>query len=232
MGGVTHGAVEFGMATLHSFESGAYYYGSAEMDLGFDQIMRTYSSIEHAQANRMDAIGNSMMRFHGVTEDDLPYHFARSGTKIGLEVASAVSLGYGVVRGGLNLYRFVRASKDLPEFTHNVTKTSKTVFKFNREILSETSNLAWPSASKGRIKINGIVYTVHALERMSPRGLIQSGTEIISRGVPPSVVENAIKFGIKKMGKTPNEIVHVFENVRVVTNFDASLVITVIKVGE
>jgi hypothetical protein len=63
---------------------------------------------------------------------------------------------------------------------------------------------------------------------MSPRGLIQSGTEIVSRGVPPSAVENAINFGSKSMGNTPGEIVHIFENVRVVTNAEGTRVITVI----
>ena len=46
---------------------------------------------------------------------------------------------------------------------------------------------------------------------MAPRGLIQSGTEVISRGVPPSVIENAINFGSKALGNTPQEIVHTFE---------------------
>ena len=66
---------------------------------------------------------------------------------------------------------------------------------------------------------------------MSPRGLIHKGTEIVSRGVPPSVVENAIKFGTKVSVNTSNEIVHIFENVRVVTNPEATRVITVITTG-
>jgi len=89
----------------------------------------------------------------------------------------------------------------------------------------------WPSPSGGRKVINGIEYTVHALDRMSPRGLIQVGNEIVSRGVTPSVVENAIKFGTKIPGNTANEIVHIFENVRVVTNPEATRVITVIVTG-
>ncbi|MBM3208644.1 MAG: hypothetical protein FJZ57_08650 [Chlamydiae bacterium] len=86
----------------------------------------------------------------------------------------------------------------------------------------------WPSPAQGRQRINNLEYSTHALERMSPRGLIQRGTEIISRGVPPSVIENAIKFGIKIPGNTNNEIVHVFENVKVVTNPEMNRVITVI----
>jgi hypothetical protein len=89
----------------------------------------------------------------------------------------------------------------------------------------------WPAASEGRQVVNGVEYTTHALERMSPQGLIQSGTEMVSRGVPPSVVENAIKYGSKIQGNTASEVVHVFENVRVVTNPEATRVITVITTG-
>ena len=66
---------------------------------------------------------------------------------------------------------------------------------------------------------------------MEPRGRIQNGVEMISRGVPPSVVENAIKFGSKSSGNTPGVIIHTFENVRVVTDSEAVRVITVITTG-
>ncbi len=67
---------------------------------------------------------------------------------------------------------------------------------------------------------------------MAPRGLIQKGSrEGLVEGVPPSVVENAIKFGAKSPGNTAREIVHTFENVRVVTNPEATRVITVITTG-
>jgi hypothetical protein len=92
------------------------------------------------------------------------------------------------------------------------------------------SNL-WPSASGGPQVVNGFEYTIHALERMSPKGLIQKGNEIVSRGIPPSVVQNAIKFGAKNPGNTADEIVYTFENVRVVTNSETTRVITVINTG-
>ena len=59
---------------------------------------------------------------------------------------------------------------------------------------------------------------------MAPRGLG-------GRGVPVTVVENAIKNGTKAAGSQPGTIVHVFENVRVVTNQAANRVITVITNG-
>ena len=89
----------------------------------------------------------------------------------------------------------------------------------------------WPSAADGRQIINGIEYSRHALERMSPYGLIQKGQEMVSRGIPPLVVENVIKMGEKLPGNTANEIIHIFENVRVVTTADGKRVITVITTG-
>ena len=50
------------------------------------------------------------------------------------------------------------------------------------------------------------------------------------RGIPPSVVENAIKYGSKTVGET-GEIIHAFENLEVVTNNALNTVITVIKIG-
>jgi hypothetical protein len=59
---------------------------------------------------------------------------------------------------------------------------------------------------------------------MAPRGLG-------GRGVPVSVVENAIKNGTKSAGNQPGTVIHIFENVRVVTNQAANRVITVITTG-
>ncbi len=86
-------------------------------------------------------------------------------------------------------------------------------------------------ASAGPALINGITYTTHALEAMSPRGLIQRGTEIISMGIPPSVVQNAIEFGRKLPGSRQGTVKHVFDNVVVVTNEAASRVITAWTTG-
>jgi hypothetical protein len=87
----------------------------------------------------------------------------------------------------------------------------------------------WPVASNGRTFINGIQYTTHALERMQPVGTIVKGTEMVSRGVPVSVVENAINYGTVTSGNTAAEVVRTFENIRVVTNPLGTRVITVIN---
>lgn len=89
----------------------------------------------------------------------------------------------------------------------------------------------WPASGNGPQVINGIRYTTHALESMAPSGLIQKGTEIISNGVPPSVVENAIQYGEVLPGSQPGTIQHIYENVTVVTDLFSSRVITVWKTG-
>jgi len=66
---------------------------------------------------------------------------------------------------------------------------------------------------------------------MQPAGTIMKGATSYSRGIPPSVVENAIKFGEVKPGNTTAEVVRTFENVRVITNPEGKRVISVIKIG-
>ena len=96
-------------------------------------------------------------------------------------------------------------------------------------LTGSTATTAWVSAAGGRITVGGITYTIHSLIRMAPYGLIQKGNEICSRGVPPSVVENAIKYGSKMPGNMADTVVHVYENVTVVTNLTYDVVITVIN---
>jgi hypothetical protein len=96
-------------------------------------------------------------------------------------------------------------------------------------ISSDVATSSWPAASGGRTFINGIEYTTHALERMQPVGTIMQGNTSFSRGIPPSVVENVIKYGSVTPGNTAGEVIRTFENVRVITNYQGNRVITVIK---
>ena len=105
------------------------------------------------------------------------------------------------------------------------------VFKFGSSAAKSGTSL-WPAASEGRKVINGIEYTSHALERMQPVGTMMEGSASFSRGIPPSVVENAIKFGSVTPGNTAGVVVRTFENVRVITNTEGTCVISVIKIGK
>jgi hypothetical protein len=66
---------------------------------------------------------------------------------------------------------------------------------------------------------------------MQPVGTIMKGSEIVSRGIPVSAVENSIKYGTVTNGNTDAEVVRTFENVRVITNPEGTRVFSVIKLG-
>jgi hypothetical protein len=53
---------------------------------------------------------------------------------------------------------------------------------------------------------------------MQPIGTIIQDGAMIGRGVPPSVVENAVKCGKVTPGNSKAEVVRTFKNVRVITN--------------
>jgi len=53
---------------------------------------------------------------------------------------------------------------------------------------------------------------------MQPVGTIMKGATSYSRGIPPSVVENAVKFGKVTPRSTAVEVVRTFDNVGVITN--------------
>lgn len=86
------------------------------------------------------------------------------------------------------------------------------------------STKLWPTANQAPKVINGILYGEHALERMEPVGMG-------GRGIPPSVVQNAIDYGIKTPGNIADRIVHTYENVVVVTDKLIKEVITTYTTG-
>ena len=101
----------------------------------------------------------------------------------------------------------------------------KVVQTTNDVINTVKTSTPWPSAGSGSQIINGIEYSVHALERMSPVGLG-------GRGMPPSVVENAINYGTQVLSKyDPTAKIFTYENANVVYNFVTNVVITVYKGG-
>lgn len=214
LGGIGHGVVDFLVGSLHDLQTATVYIGSAELEMSLHERINMIEAVEQSQMQQMAAVESRLVRMIAVDESNTLYQSFRSKATMGLEIGSLVAGGYGAVKGVIAFNRLAKIPTQLTK-----------VAKFGGQ-------LKWPSPAKGRSVVNGIEYTAHALERMAPRGLIQSGTGIISRGVPPSVVENAINFGTKTLGNTPQEIVHVFENVRVVTNLDATKVITVITTGK
>jgi len=66
---------------------------------------------------------------------------------------------------------------------------------------------------------------------MQAVGTIMKGKNVFSCGIPPSEVENAIKFGKVTKGNTPREVIRTFENIKVITNPGGTHVISVMTKG-
>jgi RHS repeat-associated protein len=77
----------------------------------------------------------------------------------------------------------------------------------------------WPSPWNGPQIINGITYSYHALVRMMPKGFG-------GRGIPPSVIENALQYGDYFEGKISDTVVIMTDDVAVVWNYLTNTVVT------
>lgn len=90
-----------------------------------------------------------------------------------------------------------------------------------------------PPADRGQVIINNVRYAWHALARMAPVGTRWwdpvKRVYIEGRGVPTSVVQNAILYGQRIAADAPDKIWLVYENVNVLMNTATNTVITVLK---
>lgn len=235
LAGVSHQVADFILNNPRFHGTLQALGGLAEASFGGGMTLATYGAAAPfgwpVMAHGLDQfITGVSTAFTGRPRDTLTSQLLQ---KTGMSHQTASFIDSGLSIGGTMGAAAVIHSSRLAVFPNFRLPIASEVI-FREEMLQETQEITkfWPSAAQGRRFINDLEYSTHALERMSPRGLIQRGTEIISRGIPPSVVENAIKFGTKITGNTANEIVHVFDNVKVVTNADSSRVITVITAGK
>jgi RHS repeat-associated protein len=166
-----------------------------------------------ATQKRIANVKYQLAQYKKLSQDLHPY--LNGGGDMGMGVSKGVVEGGKIMAGDAALkYTLVGGVKVLSLL--NKTKVAPTL---------------WPAASGGRTVINGIEYTTHALERMQPVGTIMEGSTSFSRGISPSVIENAIRYGKVTPGNTASEVVRTFENVRVVTDPLGMRVITVFKLG-
>lgn len=234
LSGIIHGIGDFAIDTWNNprFQGGLQAFGGLTeaiivggMALGSGGVMAPVGGI--VMAHGLDHFFSGLqIAFSGIPGDTVTSQLLQK-TGMSSQTASLIDGSISIV-GSLGGTAMMRASQlaAFPNFRLpvNIKPTS------NYSITNDPVKL-WPSPSNKPQIINNIEYVPHAVERMAPHGLIQNGIEIVSRGIPPSVVENAIKFGIKIPGNKPNTIVHIFENVKVVTNSENTRVITVITTG-
>ena len=147
--------------------------------------------------------------------------------------------------------------KQIVEETENTTTASSNV-EDNAERTGEAPKSGW-DMPRGGGEIGGRKYSEHALERMAPdtietraelttkatekaveRGL-NPGTQefdeylkkyVDPRGVPPTVVEDAIQNTTAKAGKYDGTFVHDNDNVTVVVNANGDVITVIPKQDE
>lgn len=73
--------------------------------------------------------------------------------------------------------------------------------------------------------IDGRLYSQHACERLVPSYLMQAGAQVQGRGVPPSYVEEAIKYGSSSY-QSNGTILYTNGSLKVVVN-DFGAVVTI-----
>jgi predicted double-glycine peptidase/ElaB/YqjD/DUF883 family membrane-anchored ribosome-binding protein len=90
----------------------------------------------------------------------------------------------------------------------------------------------WMRPVPGWITVNGIFYTEHVMARMAPEGyryIASNGELLIWRWIPPSVVQNALKNGVKVIGRELGTIELTYDNIFLVVSADLKKIITVMK---
>jgi hypothetical protein len=135
--------------------------------------------------------------------------FGSAGKVLDPDVTSIKSKGGAVVFLSLDLT------------TGEKGKGTKTVAK---------SLVRWPGPEGGNQIINGIEYADHVLARMAPKGyeyIDAAGRTVEGRGIPTTVVENAMQFGKKIVQEGGEKIMHAYDDVRVITNKTLDRVVTV-----
>jgi hypothetical protein len=112
----------------------------------------------------------------------------------------------------------------------------------DKEKVETDKTAKWDMPTSGK-KIDGRYYTKHALERMAPDTLqiraelesraIKNGYPRFSsqfnkyiqpRNIPPSVVENVIKYGAQEINGAKGTLTHILDGIKVVTNIAGDVV--------
>lgn len=124
---------------------------------------------------------------------------------------------------------YVRHGGDAVKGFKNIEKAEDRV----KNVIKIDNKTSWPGPENGKQIIDGIEYTQHALARMAPKEHVfidKLGQKIEGRGIPPSVVKNAIEKGQKNLGNTSSEIKIIYQNIRVIVSNNLKKVISANKI--
>jgi hypothetical protein len=164
----------------------AAYMGVFEIEMALQERVQMIDAIERSQEDQMAAVEGWLMGMLAVDPFDPVYDAFRSYTTLGLDVASLVSGGYGLIKGIAGFSRLVRVPGQVAGLTRSVSKMETLVNRGTSFAGRKHFPLDYAPYQKIRNKsaiINGRQYTGHSLDRMQDRGFV------------PSLIENTINTG-------------------------------------
>jgi len=219
--GIIGGTVDFGLNTLHSYQDLALHIGIRETEFAVHERFAMMHDVAQSQAARQDFVGEATMRALSVSPSNGIYQTFRSGTTTTLEIGTLATGAYGLYRGmggpalstiAKKIPKFLKFPESL-SFRKNIPVDNHACSYIGRKGW-ELINAECQPTRNSPAQINGRQYVNHAIDQMQ------------NRGIPPSVVENAIQHGVsapnKVAGRTQfydsvNKISVVTENGEVVT---------------
>lgn len=123
VGGIAHGAADFVLLSLYDLQTSAIYMGSDEMNI--DERTDMIEVIEQSQTEQMASIDDFLMDILYMDASDPVYQNYRSRTTIGLEVASLISGGYGLVKGVMAFNKLAKIPREMTKIAKNISKISE-----------------------------------------------------------------------------------------------------------
>jgi len=136
---IAHGTIDFGISTAHGIESLCHAVGTHDMDLDYRERLEMNINLNRSQWNREVIVASWIQEKLGVNPNDATYQKWRNRTHVGLEVASLVSGGYGLARGGVSIFK---ASRSWTVASRLASKTSRKLTRSSiKEYLKHAGNL-------------------------------------------------------------------------------------------
>jgi len=134
--GVAHGTTDYIVNSLHDIERMFFFFGANEMDFALHEKEAMFETIEDAQRAQVATISSMMHRALSIDPQNGVYQTYRSNTTTGLEVASLVTAGYGVVKGVVAFRRIAKLPTQFNRIGVNCLPSESKITRIEKQLNS------------------------------------------------------------------------------------------------
>jgi len=152
--GIGQAGLDFGLNTLHSFETGCAHLGFEMHEFGFEEKMNFLGGIQFSQNKRMNALESNFTGIMGIDPSDELFQFYRSATTFVLEGGTACYGVYGAAKGLMSIGRLARAPASIEMLLSGGAESVFSGIKLNRSAGGHVTR-----------------FTEHGLQRAIQRGV-------------------------------------------------------------